>query len=253
MTPRTLRWTAFAIALAMQAGMVVAYGMMTEWCFCAITTATSPAVPPPFVVRFVKLVVLPVEWMRRGLPAGVLLILNLQTWFLALLALLHALSLAARVRFRPVAGVTPAARRIRLADREAVRPVHVAVLAVTLLGAAMAGGAMYRRAWLAEARQVFATTLAAASADRPLPADVEFWMWEWRGDDMVLAKPDARYTVRVDPRQAGDRFLDRFVAPYSYGGWVRFESGRRYSFTVSRRREGGWSVDVDQSRQRRYW
>lgn len=252
MTPRRLRWIAFAIALAMQISMVVAYGMMTDWCFCAITGLPEPSIPPPFVTRFVRLTAMPAEWMKNSLPVAVRLVLNLEVWFLALLALLHAMALAARVRFSPAGDGTPSKRRIWLADREAVRPIQLGVLAGALLGASLACGAMYRRAWLGEAEQVFAATIAAASADRPLPAGVQFWMWEWRGDDMVDVKPEARYMVRVDPRKSGDRFLDRFVVPYSYGGAVRFESGRRYYFDVFR--EGnGWSVGVNRARRPRYW
>jgi uncharacterized membrane protein len=251
MTPRKLRWTAFAIALALQAGMVVAYGMATEWCFCAITQFPEPAIPPPFVIRFIRLATLPAHWLKRGLPLPVLFVLNLEVWFLALLALLHGLALAARVRFRADAGAPPR-RGIRLANREAVRPIHVALLAVPLLGAAMAGGAMHRRAWLAEAEQVFTATVAAASAGRPLPPNVELRMWDWRGDDMVEVTPEARFATRVDARISGDRFLDRFVTPYEYGGVVRFESGRRYYFSVDRH-DGRWSVGIDRSRPRERW
>jgi hypothetical protein len=252
MTPRTLCWTALAIALAMHAGMIVAYGMMTDWCFCAISGYPDFPVPPPFVLRFTELVLLPEKWLTKALPVAGLLVLNLEVWFIALLALLHAMALAARVRFRPARGGTPSGRRIWLAGREAVRPMHMVVLAGALLGAMMAGGAMYRRAWLAQAEQVFAATIAAASADRPLPAGVQFWMWEWRGDDMVDVKPDARYVVRVDPRVSGDWFLDRFVVPYSYGGVVRFDSGRAYYFDVHGN-GNGWSVDVDRSLPPEYW
>lgn len=252
MTPRTLRWTAFALALAMQIAMVVAYGMMTEWCFCAITAIPEPAIPPPFVMRFVQFAALPAEWIKTSLALPIRLGLNLEVWFFALLALLHGMALAARVRLGPASGGRLPGRQMRLADREAVRPVHLLVLAGALLCVAMAGGAMYRRAWLAEAEQVFAATIAAASADRPLPQGVQFWMWEWRGDDMVEVKPDARYMLRADARQSGDRFLDRFVVPYSYGGAVRFESGRAYYFTVFRQGDG-WSVDVNQARRREYW
>jgi hypothetical protein len=113
----------------------------------------------------------------------------------------------------------------------------------------MAYGAMQRRAWLAEAEQVFAAAMAAASADRPLPTGVQFSMWEWRGDESVQAKPEARYAVRVDPRESGDWFLDRFVVPYHYGGLVRFESGRVYRFSVYRHEEG-WGIHIDRSRPR---
>jgi hypothetical protein len=252
MTPRKLRWTAFTIALAMQVGMIVAYGMMTEWCFCAITGFPDPPIPPPFMIRFIQLAVLPTEWMRNGLGVGVLFILNLEVWFFALLTLLHAIALTARVRFRPVEGGAARKRRIRLAGREAVRPVHILLLACPLMGTALTGGAMYRRAWLSKAEQVFAATMAAASAGRPLPPGVEFWMWEWRGDDMVDVEPEPRFATKVDPRVSGDRFLDRFVAPYEYGGVVRFESGRLYYFSVYRG-EKGWSVNVDRSRPRQRW
>lgn len=251
MTPRRLRWTAFTLALAMQVGMVIAYGMATEWCFCAITGFPDPPVPPPFVIRFIEVAVLPSAWMRTGLGIGLLFILNLEMWFLALLALLHGMALLARVRFRRAAGET-GRRRLRLAEREAVRTRHLVLLAVPLLSVGMFAGAMYRRAWLSEAEQVFTATMAAASAGRPLPPGVELWMWEWRGDDMVDVTPEARYETRADPRIAGDRFLDRFVVPYEHGGKVRFESGRAYSFSVHRG-DGGWSIEVGQFASRERW
>jgi hypothetical protein len=81
-----------------------------------------------------------------------------------------------------------------------VRPWHLLLLAFPLVGAAMAYGAMQRRAWLAEAEQVFASALAAASGDRPLPPGVRFSMSGWRGGDIVDVKPEARFAVEVDPR-----------------------------------------------------
>lgn len=254
MTPRALRWIAFGIALAVQTGMVVTYGTITDWCFCAILDSGTTRIPPPFMMRFLELSVLPAARMMNGLAWPVLFVLNLEAWFLAALALLHAMALAARIRIRLFPGGAPHARRIGFASREAVRPWHLLLCAVPLMVAAMAGGAMQRRAWLAEAEQVFASAVAAASADRPLPPGVAFSMWEWRGDDMVDVKPEPRYSVTVDPRESGDRFLDRFVVPYEYSGVVRFESGRKYRFAVYRlESEEGWGIDIDRSRPRERW
>lgn len=247
-----LRWVAFGIALSVQIGMVVTYGMITDWCFCSCPGDPDPAVPPPFVMRFLELSVLPTALLRKGLAVPVLFVLNLEAWFLAVLALLHALVLAARIRFGPVRVGTTHMRRVWLAPHQAVRPIHLAVLAGLLMGAAMLGGALYRRAWLSEAEQVFTATMAAANAERPLPPGVEFSMWEWRGDDLVDVKPEASFAIKVDPRESGERFLDRFVAPYTYGGRVRFESGRVFYFAVYRT-ENGWGVLVDRSRRRERW
>jgi hypothetical protein len=44
----------------------------------------------------------------------------------------------------------------------------------------------------------------------------------------------------------GDRFLDRFVAPYAYGGLLLFDSGKQFEFTVYRNpRMDGWGVFLD--------
>lgn len=125
------------------------------------------------------------------------------------------------------------------------------LLGSVVIGMGMAGGAMARRRWLSEAERVFAVTMAATSADRPLPRGVEFSMYESRGDDFVPVTPEARYVIEVDPARSGDHFLDRFVAPCEYGGSVRFESGKRYDFGVYRHHEDGWGIWLDQLPRRR--
>lgn len=250
MISRQLCQAALAIALAVQIAWMLTYGAATEWCFCAITRHPSPPIPPPFVLRFLELAVLPNALRVRGTGLHGVFVMSVAAGFVAVLVLLHGMALAARIRLRPAGGAD--GRRIRLAGAESVRPGQMLSIGCVLIGLGMAGGAILRHRWLAEAEQVFAATMAAASADRPLPAGVQFWMSEWRGDDMVDVKPEARYMVRVDPRQSGDWFLDRFVVPYSYGGAVRFESGRRYYFDVFR--DGnGWSVSVNRARRPRYW
>ena len=72
-------------------------------------------------------------------------------------------------------------------------------------------------------------------------------MSERRGDEYVWVTPEPRFVVTVDPRRSGDRFLDRFVAPYAYGGTVRFDSGKRWEFDVYHSREG-WSIYLDRVR-----
>lgn len=253
MTPRALRWLAFGIALSVQIGMVVTYGMVTDWCFCAITGYPNPAIPPPYVTRFLELSTLPATLRIKGMGVQGLFVVNLEVWFGAVLALLHALAFAARLRVRSPGGAAVRhRRRIWLASRESVRPGHMALLGCVLVGLGMAAGAMMRHRWLMEAERVFAATMAAASAGRPMPPGVEFWMYEVRSDDFVEVVPEAHYVAVVDPAESGDRFLDRFVVPYTYGGVVRFRSGRRYNFAVHRD-EDGWGIDVDQLRRPERW
>lgn len=250
MTPRTIRRLAFGIALAVQIGMVVTYGTITDWCFCSVTGSPEPPIPPLFMVRFLELAVLPAAWETKGLPVQLLFVLNLGAWFLFVRGVLHALAHAGRVRVGRVRRGAPRQRRIWLAPREGVRPIHVIVAAIPFVAALAISGAIQRRAWLNEADAVFAATIEAASADRPLRPGVEFLMFEWRGGEVVRVKPEARFMMKIDPRVSGDRFLDRFIVPYSYGGWVRFESGRRYNFDVYHDADG-WGVSVNDLPRRR--
>jgi hypothetical protein len=244
MTPRTLRWTAFSVALASQLWMVIGYGSMTGWCYCAILTAGPAKIPPTWVQRFTEVAALPATTLAKGLPVQGLFLFGLIGWFIVLVPLLEAMVLVARLRARPV--------RVRAADRdrpswlvprESVRPLHLLAMGMMLIGVGMTAGAMERRAWLAEAEQVFAATMTAASTGRPLPPGVEFSMMERRGDEYVHLDPEPGFTVDVDPRESGDHFLDRFVVPYAYGGWVRFTSGARYELVVLSQVDG-WSVDL---------
>ncbi len=247
MTWRTLTFVALAIALAVQIAMVLTYGAITDWCFCSHTGSPSPPVPPPFVMRFLDLAVLPAAMYERGLAVQVLFVLNLDAWFIGSLVLLHAMALAARVRVRPLrVAAGERARRVWLAPRESVRSWQMLVLGCVLIGAAMAAGALHRQRWLARAEQVFAATMSAAGAGRPLPPDVAFWMYELRDGEWWPADPVGRYDARVDPALSGTHLLDRFVVPYEYGGVLRFESGQRYEFSVHGRtpydREARWSI-----------
>lgn len=244
MTARSLRWTALTVALAIQIATVLIYGIGTRWCFCAITTAEPSPTLPTFVLRFMQTGLLPVTSVARGLVlviprellprVEVLYIVGLLAWFLAVLALLNAIVFAARIRV---------GRRIRLTGRESVRPAHLLIGVCILVAAAMAVGAMQRRAWLRQAEQVFAATMAATAGGGLPPPGVEFSMYAMRGDESYPATPEGRYETRVDPRKAGDHFLDRFVIPYEYGGVMRSESEALYYFTVSSTRDG-WSVFV---------
>lgn len=231
MTARSLTFIALTIALAVQAAMVLTYGAVTGWCFCSHTGATSPPIPPPFVLRFLELAIEPAASYSRELPVQVRLVLNLDAWFIGSLALLHAMALAARVRIRPVRAGSHE-RRIWLAPRESVRRRQMLVLGCVLVGAALAAGALHRQRWLARAEQVFAATMSAAAAGRPLPPGVEFSMYELRGEEYWPADPPGPYLATVDPALSGTHLLDRFVAPYEYGGVLRFESGERYDFSV---------------------
>lgn len=253
MPPRALRWLAFGIALSVQIGMVVTYGMITDWCFCSVTGYPDPPIPPPYVMRFLELSTLPATLRIKGMAVQGLFVVNLEVWFGAMLALLHALAFAARLRLRPLPGAAVRhRRRIWLAGRESVRAGHVALPGCVLIGLGMTAGAMMRDRWLTEAEQVFAATMAAAGAGQPLPPGVRFSMYEWRGDDLVDVVPEVRYVARVDPAESGDRFLDHFVVPYTYGGRVRFESGGRYYFAVYRD-EDGWGVHINQRSRRERW
>ncbi len=71
-------------------------------------------------------------------------------------------------------------------------------------------------------------------------------MHERRGNEFVGVNPVGRLAVDIDPRIAGDRLLNRFVAPYAYGGLLLFESGKQCEFTVYR--DSGtdrWGIFVD--------
>lgn len=246
MTARSLRWTAFAIALAIQVTAVLIYGIGTRWCFCAITTAEPPPELSPFAMRLMQTGLLPVTYVFRGLVlviprdllprVEVVYIVGLIAWFLAALTLLTAVAFAARVRV---------GRAIRLAARERVRPAHLLIGVCILLAAAMAFGAMQRRAWLRQAERVFTATMAATHGGALPPPGVEFAMYAVDGDSSYLATPERRYETRVSARQVGDHFLDQFVIPYVYAGAVRFESGAVYYFSVYPI-ENGWSVFLRQ-------
>ncbi|HEX2076334.1 MAG TPA: hypothetical protein VHG08_01460 [Longimicrobium sp.] len=249
MTARTLTFVALSIALTVQIAMVLIYGAITDWCFCSVTGSPSPPRPPVFVLRFLDLAAWPAASYSRGLAVQVLFVLNLDAWFIGSLALLHAMALATRVRVRLVrAPAGPHERRIRLAPRESVRGWQMLVLACLLAGGAMAAGALHRQRWLARAEQVFAATMSAAAAGRPLPPEVEFSMYELRGGEYWPADPPAPYQTLVDPALSGTHLLDRFVVPYAYGGMVRFESGERYEFSVYGRslydEKTRWSISV---------
>lgn len=235
----------------MQVTLIVVLGILSDWCFCAITDGRPPRDLPPFLLRFIEFVKFPGEsllsgWYElagraargdRGLQ--LFFVFGLICWFVALLVLVHVMALAARVRI----GGDGRGARVRLVPLEQVRAWKMRLLTCVLLGAGMAYGAMARQRWLTEAEQVFAATMAAASTGRPLPAGVVFSMLERRGREDVYVNPGPRFVVDVDPHVAGDHVLDRFVLPYEYGGWVRFPSGARHEFTVWHERlTGGWNV-----------
>lgn len=249
MTARSLRWTAFAIALTIQVTAVLIYGVGTRWCFCAITTAEPPPTLSTFAMRFMDVGLLPVTYVFRGLVlviprdllprVEVVYIVALLAWFLAVLALLNAIVFAARVRVR-------VGRGVRLTGRESMRPAHLLIGVCILVAVTMVAGAMQRRAWLRQAEQVFIATMAATHGGGLPPPGVEFSMYAVDGDTSYLATPERRFETRVDARKAGDHFLDQFVVPYEYGGVVRFESGARYYFSVYPIKNG-WSVFLHQS------
>jgi hypothetical protein len=242
-TSRQLALVALAIAVAVQAAAVLTLGPLSDWCFCALTRIDPPPTPPPYVLRFVRLAFAPDDWVPRGMGLPLALGFNLVVWFLAMLALLHGMALAARVRIRPLRGDAPGGRRMGLARREAVRPRHLWTIGVVLIAMALGAGAAYRRWWLAEAERVFAAAMAAASAGRPLPTGVRFAMYERRVGGSWPADPEPAYAATADPHQSGDHPLDAFVAPYTYGGTLRFASGAEYEFGVEREKDG-WTVSL---------
>lgn len=260
MTPRTLRRLAFALALLVQTAMMLTYGAVTDGCFCSVTGAPTPPVPPDVALRLIETAVLPTAWMEPGMGLPVLFVLNLDAWFIGVLALLHGMVLALRVRIRGACrGAERDARWVWLADRERVPAWRMLLLACVFVSVGMSAGAMARERWLAEAEQVLAASIAAASAGQPMPAGVDFWMWEWRGHDMVDAKPEARYTLDPDRPRYETHFLDRFVVPYRYAGTLRFGSGQRYEFSVYRAEKGpaihesdeeGWGIHIEPARSR---
>ncbi|HEU4885030.1 MAG TPA: hypothetical protein VFT45_22410 [Longimicrobium sp.] len=241
MTARHLLFVAFAIALAIQAAAMLTLGPLTDWCFCAITQLDSPPLPPPYVQRFIQMAFAPDEWAPRGLGLPLVFAYNLAAWFLAVLVVLHGMALAARLRV----GGDGRGAYVRLAAPERVRAWQMLLLACALTGVGAWAGAMARDRWLSEAEQVFYAAMSAASTGRPLPPGVGFSMVERRGREDVQVNPGPRFSVDVDPHLAGDHFLDRFVVPFRYGGWVRFPSGPRFEFTVwPERLTGGWNVDL---------
>lgn len=242
-------WAALSTALAMQVAMVIGYGFITDWCFCAITGSPSPPVPPPFLMRFLELATLPVT--SSGLAVQPLFVFSVIGWFAVLLVLLEGMVLAARIRLRADrSALAGDGWRLGLVSRKQVRVRHILPMVVLLIAAGAAGGMLARQRWLAKAERVFAASMAAASTGRPLPGDVEFSMVERRGEDYVYVDPAPGFAIEADPHQSGDHFLDRFVTPYAYGGWVRFPSGARYEFTVLRWRFGwpadrkGWTITL---------
>jgi hypothetical protein len=258
MTARRLCGTAFAAALAIQVVLIVVHGILSDWCFCAITDHRPHKDPPLSVLRFIEFAGFPAQsllsrwyelagrdaWGEWG--PQLFFVFGLISWFAALLVLLHGMALAARVRI----GGDGRGARVRLAPLERARGWQMLLLACVLLGVTMAYGAGERSRWISEAERVFAATMAAASTGRPLPPDVAFSMVEQRGRDYVDLYPAPGFAIEADPHESGDHFLDRFVAPYVYGGWVRFPSGARYRFTVLRGIIGwpadkeGWTVDL---------
>jgi hypothetical protein len=234
LSQRRLRWIAITLALAMNAGTITVYGAITDWCFCSVTGLPEPPIPPPYLIRFLETVALPATLVTNGPGIGAMVILGLAGWFAVILALLNAITLVARIRIR-ARREEAGGRRIGLAPASAVRPSHVLLLAGVLVAAGMAAGALARRAWLPDAERVFRTAMSAAGSGRALPAGVEFRMYDGMGDEMIRVTPIGGYTVQVDPRVAGNHLPDRFVTPLSYGGTVRFSSGKRYTFTVYRR------------------
>ncbi|MBB4634329.1 hypothetical protein [Longimicrobium terrae] len=260
MTQRWLRWIAFILALAINGAAIVVYGIITDWCFCAICGVPEPPVPPPYMIRFLEFAVFPAGLVTNGPGADIILIVGAAVWFVMILALLNVMAFVARIRVRARRD-DARGRWIGLAPAGAVRAAHMLLLAGVLLAAGLAAGARARRAWLADAERVFRTTMDAAASSPRLPAGVEFRMYDWVGDEMVDVIPASGYTVQVDPRVAGNHFPDRFVTPMSYGGTVRFISGKRYTFSVYRR-DGdllgdgpGWTVSLDPPRRRprEYW
>lgn len=251
MTKRSIRFTALGVAIGVHLALLVGYGAITQWCFCSVTGSPNPPIPPPSVMRFLVFVGSPSE-MVAGAPFLLAVMWNLAAWFLGAWVLLEAMVLAARVR---IGG--DARPRIRLARRSGVRRRDMLLIGSLLMAAGLAYGGWQHHRWIGRAERVFAATMSAAAAGRPLPREVEFSMYELRNDgEYWPANPDGPFVAEVDASRSGWTFPDRFVAPLAYGGVLRFASGKQYEFGVYPARTGdGWSIDVSPLREgrRRRW
>ncbi|HEX8393670.1 MAG TPA: hypothetical protein VF665_15095 [Longimicrobium sp.] len=256
MSPRRIRLVALSFAVTVNVAAIVLWGEMTNWCFCSVTGVPEPPIPPPYALRFLIAATGPTGLLSDGVTQATIVINGIPFWFLIAWLSTHGLVFAARVRVRGGAGRV----RFGLAPRDRVRLREVMAIACVLAAGAAGWGAHQRQAWLREADRVLVSTLAAAAAEREL-AGVRFTMYEWVGGDLVRVRPRGRYAVVVDPAEAGNHVPDRVIVPESYGGFLEFESGRRYRFSVYRehaaagRGEPGWVVFVDSpgKRPRERW
>lgn len=254
MTNRSIRRSAFAISAAVQIWLVYTYGVVSEWCFCAITQLGGPPRPPLFVRRLMILAARPAE-LAPGIGQGIVPVVavNLALWYLGLLLVLYAMMHVAQLRVARGGGGR-GWPRLRLARWGSMRNSRLAILAAGLAAAVLAAGAVRRQLWLAEAERVVVQAMEDAAAGRPHPPGIRFSMTERRGDRYISSTPSERYLFVVDRERSGSHFLDRFVIPETFGGVVRLESGalfevRVYQGGLTARDPGvAWTVNLDPHR-----
>lgn len=255
MTRRPIAWTALAFALLVQAAWAVAYHSVINGCCGGLLQVPQPPIALPHVLRLAEFAAQPLAALAGG-PQAVLLpfatdessdprswsrilvfaATNAVFWFAATYLLLHGIVLLCRIRLR----MDASGRRVRLAERAAVRPASVAVAGLLLLGLVLAAGAVHRRWWLAEARRVLHASVGAARTGGGDPPAVDLTL---SGTPQALGPKNftGGYTRFVEPRMYGKHPLDAFAAPMLLAGEIRFSAGPRYEFRVQRLR-AGWRV-----------
>lgn len=250
---RRLAVIALACAVLLQAGWIWAYHRATGGCFCWVTGTPNPPRQPDFVYRYIELVALPLggaagpvsirlpgvsaivaEWLGALAFAAV----NAFFWFDALFLLMVGAMLIRRIRVRR------GRRPFALAEPTPIRRRSVAVAAMVLLVAGLAGGALYRRGWLERADGLVHAAIAAERGEAALPPGVELHPFGLLVGDYTTADLEGPYVLLSG--QAGNpprHFLDTFVAPREWTSEVRFQSGVRLETNVWRM-GGDWKVTL---------
>lgn len=253
MTTRRLARISLAGSLLIQATLLGIYGWSTRGCFCSITGLPSPRMLPEHHVWFLRtaqvwpplrmpyLSDLPGvspqvdEWLRMA----VVVTLNGFIWFDLIFLFLFATVFLCRVRI----GNGTDGRRIRLAERSAVRGWAVAAVPLVLLLLAMTGGAVYRGWWMAQAERALHASFEALRAGGESPRGVSAW-WMNAPDTAVSWVFTGPYVLERDSDAPREHFLDRFVPPDTWIGNARFKAGARHLFFISRE-EGQWDISIE--------
>jgi hypothetical protein len=253
MTKRRIGWIALAFAVVVQAAWAIMYESVINGCCGGLLLARQPPISLPHVLRFAEFGAQPLSALvggPQGLAplitrnlsgvewAGIVLFAAVNTvlWFGATYLLLHGIVLLCRIRL----GAGVSGRRVRLAERAAVRPAWVAVGALLLLALILAAGAMHRRWWLSEAKRVLHASIDTARTGGDHPRTVELTL---SGTPQALQPQNftGDYIRTVEARMYGKHPLDAFAAPMLLAGEIRFSAGPHYEFRVQRLR-GGWKV-----------